>query len=133
MKSNLVKKCLTVLLSLACVLLLAGCGGNYKKFAIEGAAQLTVTSGSTGETVTITDPAIIEQVTGSVNGADFYRGSLSILHDGWSYRLRWYDADGGKLEDITVLNSRGIDYQNHFWTAGDGEINAALLDSLLGQ
>lgn len=128
------KRCLVFLIGTVCMLFLVGCGGsqNFKKFQIEGVECLSITSGATGDTVTVTDSETIRQITDSVNNADFYRGSSSLFHDGWSYRLCWYDASGEELETIVVLNARGIDYNHYFWTAGYGEIDVDLLDQLFG-
>lgn len=129
------KKCLVFLIGAVCVLLLAGCGSsrNFKKFQIEGAERLTVTSGATGKMVAVTSSEVIRQITDSVNNADFYRGSSSLFHDGWSYRLCWYNAFDKELETIVVLNAREIDYNHFFWTAGYDKIDTDLLDKLLGQ
>ena len=67
-----------------------------------------------------------------MNDADFYRGNAVHLFCGdWKYRLRWYDASGQELEEMLVLNSRGIYDDLYYWTIGDGGIDTALLDELL--
>ena len=114
------KKFLALLFSMACVLALAGCGGSdaFRTYQIEDAERLVITSSSTGQTVTVTDPEVIDQITGDVNRADFYRGNtISLFCPDWNYRLRWYSR--GTYDDL------------YYWVIGDGEINTALLDELL--
>ena len=86
--------CLAVLLTA----LLAACGETVSP-SIEGAAYIELQPGNTGELVTITDADTVAQITADVNALRL-RDAQEIDSSGWSYRLRWYDADGAQLAEL---------------------------------
>lgn len=119
-----------LLLALVCALVLAGCG-LVRTFQIGEAARMTLTSGTTGERVELTDPEVIREVTDNIVSIRFRRCGSSRDSSGWSYALRWYDAGGALLEDMVILNSGMIDVDGWFWAADGGGVDTALLEGLL--
>ena len=118
--------CLAVLLTA----LLAACGETVSP-SIEGAAYIELQSGNTGELVTITDADTVVQITADVNALRL-RDAQEIDSSGWSYRLRWYDADGAQLAELLPhgwrVDCNGMRYQ----VAGTHTVDTDLLDDLLG-
>ena len=122
------KRCLMLLLPV--ILLLAGCG-QVVSLRIGEAARVTLTSGATGETVEITAPEVIEAITGDIEALSFKRGGSSRHSSGWSYRLRWYDADGAVRKEIVILDGGSISAEGRFWSAAGGTIDTGRLAALL--
>ena len=118
--------CLAVLLTA----LLAACGETVSP-SIEGATYIELQSGNTGELVTITDADTVAQITADVNALRL-RDAQEIDSSGWSYRLRWYDADGAQLAELLPhgwrVDCNGMRYQ----VAGTHTVDTDLLDDLLG-
>lgn len=118
--------CLAVLLTA----LLAACGETVSP-SIEGAAYIELQPGNTGELVTITDADTVVQITADVNALRL-RDAQEIDSSGWSYRLRWYDADGAQLAELLPhgwrVDCNGMRYQ----VAGTHTVDTDLLDDLLG-
>ena len=118
--------CLAVLLTA----LLAACGETVSP-SIEGATYIELQSGNTGEMVTITDADTVAQITADVNALRL-RDAQEIDSSGWSYRLRWYDADGAQLAELLPhgwrVDCNGMRYQ----VAGTHTVDTDLLDDLLG-
>lgn len=97
---------------------------------IENAASIVLKSGNTGTEIEITEADIIEEITVHFNSLTF-RKDGEVDSDGWTYWLKWYDADGNLISDIVVLSSDKIAYGDYYYTAEDGVIDTDLLDALL--
>lgn len=99
------KKTIVSLVILACVLF---CIGNYfyhtlpYRFEIEGAHAMKVFSGTTGESIEVSDPDVVAQITEMINSREFTRGSKEAI-DGYSYAIAWYDENGGTIEILYLL------------------------------
>nr|WP_302649946.1 hypothetical protein [uncultured Agathobaculum sp.] len=118
--------CLAVLLTA----LLAACGETVSP-SIEGAAYIELQSGNTGELVTITDADTVAQITADVNALRL-RDAQEIDSTGWSYRLRWYDADGAQLAELLPHGWR-VDWNGmRYQVAGTHTVDTDALDDLLG-
>lgn len=112
------------------LVLLAGCG-LVRSFQIGEAARMTLTSGTTGETVELTDPEVIRAVTDNIESIRFQRCHSSGNSTGWSYAIRWYDAGGAVLEDMVIQSSGMINVDGWFWAAASGGVDTALLEEML--
>ncbi len=96
------KKRTAIILMLALAFCLFGCSAKETTFEITGAESLVVTSGSTGESVTVTDAGDIKHITDSVCGLSYSKGGKAD-DDGWGYSLKWLDRDGSAIETLTLL------------------------------
>lgn len=126
------KKWSPLVLILLCILTLAGCA-KTKDFKIAGAQRILLMSGSSGETVEITDMDTVRQITDNMTSLTFERGLSSKTTTGWRYNLRWYDDQDREAENITIMRDNTIEYQDYFWIASNGSINMSLLDDLINE
>lgn len=121
-----------VCLALICCLALASCSAE-KTFNIDGVAKIEVMSGNTGESVEVTDKDVIQQITDNINSVKFQKGSR-IDSSGWSYNIRWYNADGQEIENMsTGADGSHLFYDNYNWSTVSGSIDTGLLDEVLGK
>ena len=120
--------CLFCTLMLCC--LTAGCAIS-KTFEVTGADSIVIMSGTTGESVEVTDPETVRELTENINSIEFTRRQSSKNSSGWSYSLRWYVPDGEEIESVTVQGNGTIDYDGHFWSAVSGSIDMDIFDDLL--
>ncbi len=129
------KRFLALVLVFATVLTMVGCAKKTVTFDIDGASKILLMSGSSGETVEITDEETIKYITDNINSMTFNRHESSRQHNGWSYSLRWYDSDDNLIEYIVVMNATRIDYDNYFYNEMDAdvEIDIAYLEELLSE
>ncbi|MCD7784348.1 MAG: hypothetical protein LUH18_01985 [Oscillospiraceae bacterium] len=129
------KRFLALVLVFATVLTMVGCAKKTVTFDIDGASKILLMSGSSGETVEITNAETIKYITDNINSMNFNRDTSSKRHNGWSYSLRWYDSEDNLIEHIVVMSSTRIDYDNYFYNEMDAdvEIDIEYLKSLLGE
>ena len=116
------------------VLCTVGCSSRTHKFEIGDVAKITVTSGTTGEQVEITDTESIQHITDNINGLTYSKGK-KVNSDGWSYALVWYDKDGNEQKKLTVLNEYTVIYDGRYYKGmeADYEIDLNFLEKLFGE
>ena len=125
------KKRLYIILLLAALLvLLAGCGEKIS-LDIQDTAAIELRSGNTGASVTITDPEIIAQITDNVTSLR-YRDIGTRDAGGWSYCVRWLDADGNTLGELFPFGWHA-EWNGRYYEVSDGTIDTDLFDELLGE
>lgn len=124
------KKYAGLIFTLTLSLILVSCNSS-KTFEIADAEKVVLMSGTTGEKVEIKDAAIIQQITTNINCVEFKKGQSSKNSSGWSYNIKWYDAKGLEIENITIGGNGTINYGDYFWSATNGSIDTAFLDELL--
>ena len=130
MKRRLVLICLALICGLTLLFVVGH--STEKTFDIKGVTRIAVMSGSTGKNVDITDQDLIQQITDNISSIRFKRGSR-INSSGWSYNIRWYDAGGQEIENITTgANGTNLFYDGYNWSAVSGSIDTMLLDGVLG-
>ena len=96
------KKWTALILALLLAFCLFGCSADETSFEITGAESLVITSGSSGESITVTDAGDIGHITDSVCGLSYSKGG-KVDSDGWSWSLIWLDKDGNTIEALTLL------------------------------
>ena len=125
------KKRLCIILLLAALLvLLAGCGEKIS-LDIQDTAAIELRSGDTGDSVTITDPEIIAQITDNVTSLR-YRDIGTRDASGWSYCVRWLDADGNTLGELFPFGWH-VEWNGRYYEVSGGTIDTDLFDELLGE
>ena len=82
-------------------------------------------SGNTGEAVT--NPEIISKIADLLS-LEFQKGEKSGDSTGWRYCIRWYDADGRKIDMIVVMNNTTIKKNGYFYT---GSIDLSLFEQFI--
>ena len=125
------KKLIALVLALVYVLGLVGCSSEPKIFEITGAEKLTVMSGSTGESVDITNADDIKYITDNINALKYSKGE-KVNSDGWSYALQWFDQNGEIIENLTLWgDGYTIIYDGHYYKgmSVDYDIDLSFLDS----
>lgn len=95
------------------------------------AAKIELRSGTTGKSVEITDAEDIARITENVNSLMFVRGGLTAGTGGWSYWLKWYDADGNEMESLVICGENRISGDHFFYTGINGSFDREFLDELL--
>ena len=111
--------------------MLAGCS-HTMKFSIGTAAKITVRSGRTGKTATVTDAETIRKITDNVNQITYQRSESSVNWMGSGDCLIWYGVDGKQMEAIAVYDDDYINYRNYFWESyGPEKLDTELYDQLL--
>ena len=125
------KKRLCIILLLAALLvLLAGCGVKIS-LDIQDTAAIELRSGDTGDSVTITDPEIIAQITDNVTSLR-YRDIGTRDASGWSYCVRWLDAGGNTLRELFPFGWH-VEWNGRYYEVSGGTIDTDLFDELLGE
>lgn len=119
--------CPFVLLAL---LLLAACGETIT-IAADDVASIELQSGTTGESVTITDADTIEQITDNATSLR-YRYIGDPDSSGWSYWIKWLDADGNVIGEMFPYGWHVVWNDNYYEVSG-GTIDEDLLAELLGE
>ncbi|MCD7772090.1 MAG: hypothetical protein LUH23_08420 [Oscillospiraceae bacterium] len=129
------KRFLALVLVFAVALTMVGCAKKIVTFDIDGASKILLMSGSSGETVEITDEETIKYITDNINGMTFNQDISSRHHNGWSYSLRWYDSEDNLIEYIVVMSATRTDYDNYFYNEmdADSEIDIEFLKELSGE
>ena len=125
------KKFISLVLALVCVLGLVGCSSEPKTFEITGAEKLTVMSGSTGESIDITNADDIKYITDNINALKYSKGE-KVNSDGWNYDLQWFDQTGEIIEKLVVWgDGYTIIYDGYYYKgmSVDYEIDLSFLDS----
>ena len=124
-------KKLVVVVCAFIVLSIVACSSSTHKFEIGDAAKITVTSGTTGTQVEITDTENIQYITDNINGLTYSKGE-KVNSDGWSYALLWYDKDGNEQKKLTVLNENTVIFDGRYYKGmeADYEIDLAFLEKL---
>nr|WP_295949541.1 hypothetical protein [uncultured Agathobaculum sp.] len=117
---------------LLALLLLAACGEKSTiALDIQGAQTIELQSGMTGESITITDPDVIAQITDNFNSLR-YEEIGPHDSEGWGYRLKWYDADGNVIGEMFPHGWHVVWNDNYYEVSG-GTIDEDLLAELLGE
>ena len=113
------------------VLCMVGCSSRTHKFEIGEAAKITVTSGTTGEQVEITETESIQYITDNINALTYSKGE-KVNSDGWSYAMIWYDKDGNEQKKLTVLNEHTVIFDGRYYEGmeADYEIDLTYLAKL---
>ena len=119
--------CPFVLLAL---LLLAACGETIT-IAADDVASIELQSGTTGESVTITDADTIEQITDNATSLR-YRYIGEPDSSGWSYWIKWLDADGNVIGEMFPHGWRVV-WNDSYYEVSGGTIDDDLLAELLGE
>ena len=119
-----------ILLLAALLVLLAGCGEKIS-LDIQDTAAIELRSGDTGDSVTITDPELIAQITDNVTSLR-YRDIGTRDAGGWSYCVRWLDADGNTLGELFPFGWH-VEWNGRYYEVSGGTIDTDLFDKLLGE
>ena len=121
----LMKKGLCGLVLLA-VLLLVACGEEIT-IAVDDTASIELQSGMTGESITITDADTIAQITDNATSLR-YRYIGEPDSSGWSYRIKWLDADDNVIGELFPHGWHAV------WNDGYYEVSSGTIDEdLLGE
>lgn len=119
--------CPFVLLAL---LLLAACGETIT-IAAEDVASIELQSGMTGDSVTITDADTIAQITDNATSLR-YRYIGDPDSSGWSYWIKWLDADGNVIGEM-FPHGWHVVWNDSYYEVSGGTIDEDLLAELLGE
>ena len=119
--------CPFVLLAL---LLLAACGETIT-IAADDVASIELQSGMTGDSVTITDADTIEQITDNATSLR-YRYIGDPDSSGWSYWIKWLDADGNVIGEMFPYGWH-VAWNDGYYEVSGGTIDEDLLAELLGE
>lgn len=119
--------CPFVLLAL---LLLAACGETIT-IAADDVASIELQSGMTGDSVTITDADTIAQITDNATSL-CYRYIGEPDSSGWSYWIKWLDADGNVIGEMFPHGWHVVRNDSYYEVSG-GTIDEDLLAELLGE
>ena len=118
------KKTFAIVICLVFILSLIGCG--KKSFEIVGADKLTVFSGTTGESIEITNTDDIKFITDNINAQNYSKGG-KVHSSGFSYALQWFDKDGKMIDSLTLLDGYTVVYDGYYYKGMS--IDFAFLDS----
>jgi len=109
---------------------LTSCG--TKTFKIDNTTRIELSDGTTGNTVEITEPDIIQTLVQPFNDNVFKKGESTKNQAGWSYRLNFFQDD--RLTASIVVHGRDgnrISFNNSFYDMIDGVINTDAYNELL--
>jgi len=121
------RKYISLIVVLVYVLSLGGCSKS-KTFEIPETEKLTIISGTTGESIDITDLDDIKYITERINGVEYLKES-KVNGSGWSYGLSWINENGETVEKLTLQgDGYTIIYDGYYYKGTTN--NDELLDYL---
>lgn len=129
------KRCFSLFMALILMLGIAGCAFKSKApktFEIPDAEKLMVMSGSTGESIDITDKDDIKYITDNICALK-YSNKGKVDSDGWSYFLQWFDENGEVIEKLTLTgDGYTVIYDGCFYKGmeADYEIDLQFLEDM---
>ena len=127
-----------MLLLFLCITVFAGCGATTElNISTSEVSSIIIQSGTTGENFEVSDVDTIRLITDSFNSLSIKRSEKTCT-TGCSYGLIWYGKDGKILESIAYAISpnenytvTGIKKDGYDWKITNGEVDNALIESLL--
>ncbi len=127
------KKIIALILIFILLTSLCSCGAK-KEFDFSGAEKVVVFSGSTGEHIETTDKEEIKNISDIFTSHTFTKKKSSKGYDGFRYNVKWYDASGGLIEEITLMSGQRISYDGYFYDKPNCKCALAdyYLDELFG-
>lgn len=99
------------------------------KLNIGSASSVSILHRS-GNTVYITDEAVIRRITDNFNTLSFYEGEATVSVGAWVYSLEWVAADGQVLCSLTVVSGSHVFIDGEPYYASGGSIDVDYLESL---
>lgn len=99
------------------------------KLNIGSASSVSVLHRS-GNTVYITDEAVIRRITDNFNTPSFYEGEATVSVGAWVYSLEWVAADGQVLCSLTVVSGSHVFIGGEPYYTSGGSIDVDYLESL---
>ncbi len=96
-----------------------------------GAVKIELHDGNNGKMVEITDAEYIARITENVASMEFERKGSAVGTGGWSYWLKWYDAEGNELENLIILSENRVRVGNYFYEITKGAFETEFFDELL--
>ena len=99
------------------------------KLNIGSASSVSVLHRS-GNTVYITDEAVIRRITDNFNTLSFYEGEATVSVGAWVYSLEWVAADGQVLCSLTVVSGSHVFIDGEPYYTSGGSIDVDYLESL---
>lgn len=128
------KRIITLFFALLTVFSLVGCGNNTEEslqLSVDSVKKITIIYGNDGSQVEITDEETIAAITENFNSLILNRDKKTDS-TGWTYSVRWYDADGNELTEISCwAQSDSITRDGYVWKIASGSIDVDLLNDLL--
>jgi len=128
------KRIITLFFALLTVFSLVGCGNNTEEslqLSVDSVKKITIIYGNDGSQVEITDEETIAAITENFNTLILNRDKKTDS-TGWTYSVRWYDADGNELTKISCwAQSDSITRDGYVWKIASGSIDVDLLNDLL--
>jgi len=128
------KKLITFVFTLICILGLIACANKNMTFDIGAASIINIKSGLTGDEINVTDKEIIQSITQDINSLRFEKTSASDGKVGYVYMVKWFDADNKQIESITITEENGyqISYGGYFYKVGaDLSIDVTLINEMI--
>lgn len=127
------KRWITWLFALICVLGLSGCSNRNLKFEIEDVSKLSIESGLTNERVTLTDDASIRKITDDIRALRFEKTASADGSDAYIYLLTWFDAADKQIASVTITNENGYQIRhdgNYYKVGADLCIDIGLIEEV---
>ena len=129
------KRTMCFVLSALLLFAVCVCSSNHTQLKIDDAEKLLIMSGSTGETVELTDTNTLEKITQNITGLSFEKMG-KVESDGWYYNLRWYDSSDALLMNLSISDTNGyqIIYNGHYYiVAADLCIDMEAIENAFNQ
>ncbi len=126
------KKIICALVTVILLISLVSCAKREVQFEIGTASKIKIFSGSTGQSVEITDSEIIKTITDDINSHTFTKDKSSKNWEGFSYYITWYAPDGEQMEEVIVMTESRISYDDYFYDKEECncEIDTAYIEAL---
>ncbi len=116
------KRIYCLFIAVMILLIAVGCEKQNLQLNINGAVYITVFSGNTGKSVTVTDSQAVTNITDDFNGIEFVKGGSSQGYDGFLYSIKWYNSYNQQIKAVTVMNESRISYNNSFYSVDKSNV-----------
>ena len=128
------KKHVVLPLILVFAFILTGCSSKLST-EISGATKILISSGSTGETVEVTDTEAIKNITENINSLRFSKSGENKDAAGFTYTVSWLNESGSEISSITIFDSHTVVYKGTTYKGSEGQtgVDIKYIDTIVAK
>lgn len=116
------------------LVVLAGCAPERLQLDLSGAARIEVRRGGNMQPVTVTDPEEIQILADELGSLTLRKWKSSEGYFGWTYSVKWYDAQDQILGSILFTANDVINHEIYgYFYCSSKPVDTALFQALFAE